>query len=390
MKEIKPNSTFFTFNAPVIDPTLPKVFEVRGHSWVNYGNDNLYPNLQITPLYNASAMNRSCITSKHIYTVGEGLLTKNPDMEYILKRANEIEGWNDIFTKVALDYIIYGGFALNIIWNELGDKIVNMYHVDFNTVRSGHIDKETDRVEFYYYSADWAKYKKDIYKPKAYKSFSPAQADLYPNQILYFFDHNPGNIFYPTCSYSGSLTDISLDVSIASFHYYNLQNGLSPSLFISMNNGIPSPEERQDIYAELASSFSGVEGAGKFFLAFSQDKEHATEVTPIESANDDYYLLLENRITSRILTGHRITSPLLLGIKDNGGSSLSNNKDEILVASNHFNATVIKPMQKVLLKVFDRLVSYYGYPDTELYIKPLNLFDENGEQVGEATVDAQA
>ena len=43
MKEIKPNSTFFTFNSPVIDPTLPKVFEVRGHSWVNYGDNNLEP-----------------------------------------------------------------------------------------------------------------------------------------------------------------------------------------------------------------------------------------------------------------------------------------------------------------------------------------------------------
>jgi hypothetical protein len=388
MKETKPNSTFFTFNSPVIDPTLPKIFEVRGHSWVNYGESNLYPNMQITPLFNGSAMNKSCITSKHIYTVGEGLETKNPDLEYVLKRANEIEGWNDIFIKASLDYIIYGGFSLNIIWNQTGDKIIDMYHVDFNTVRSGHIDKDTDRVEWYYYSADWSKYKKDIYKPKAYKSFSPAQADLYPNQVLYFFDHNPGSIFYPVPSYSGSLTDISLDISIASFHYYNLQQGLSPSLFVSMNNGIPSPEERQDIYAELASSFSGVEGAGKFFLAFSQDKEHATEITPIESANSEYYLTLENRITSRILTGHRITSPLLLGIKDAGGSSLSNNKDEILVASNHFNATVIKPMQKILLKVFDRLMGYYGY-DTTLYIKPLNLFDENNEQIGEAAVDAQ-
>ncbi|CAB4157545.1 portal vertex protein [uncultured Caudovirales phage] len=388
MKEFNPNAKFFAFNAPVIDPTLPKIFESRGQSWVWYGNDNLFPNLQVTPLYNGSAINRSCITSKHIYTIGEGLETKNKDLEYVLKRANETEGWNDIFAKAALDYILYGGLCLNIIWNQLGDKIVDMYHVDFNTVRSGHIDRETDKVEWYYYSADWGRYKKDIYRPKAFKSFSPSQADLYPNQLLYFFDHSPSNIFYPVPSYSGSLTDISLDISVASFHYYNLQNGLSPSLFISMNNGIPAPEERQDIYQELASSFSGVENVGKFFLSFSDSKENGTEITPIDSANDDYYLTLENRITSRILTGHRITSPLLLGIKDSGGSSLSNNKDEILVASNHFNATVIKPIQKVLLKVFDRLLHYYGY-DTDLYIKPLNLFDEDNQQIGEATVDAQ-
>lgn len=72
-----PKSTLHKFNQQVPDPTLPKIFEIRGHSWINYGVDNLYPNALITPLYNGSAMNRTCITSKHIYTVGEGLRTKD-------------------------------------------------------------------------------------------------------------------------------------------------------------------------------------------------------------------------------------------------------------------------------------------------------------------------
>jgi hypothetical protein len=386
----KTNINFHKFSQLVPDPTLPKVFEVRGHSWINYGVDNLYPNALITPLYNGSAMNRSCINSKQIYTVGEGLRTKDETLEYVLKRANtKFEGWNEIFMKASLDYIIFGGFALNIIWSEDGTTITDIYNLDFNDIRSGHINLETDEVDFYYYSADWTKYKKDIYKPKAFRAFDPACADLYPNQILYFFLHTPGQKYYPVPSYSGSLTDIQVDVSISSFHYYNLQNGLNPSLFVQMHDGIPSPEERQDIYQNLAASFSGVEGAGKFFLSFATDKDHATEITPIEGANDDYYITLENRISSRILTGHRITSPLLLGIKDIGGAGLSNNKDEILVASQHFNATVIAPIQKVLLKVFDRLMYYYGY-DTELYIEPLRLFDDNNQKIGDAAVDANA
>jgi len=384
----KTNINFHKFSQQVPDPTLPKVFEVRGHSWVSYGIDNLYPNALITPLYNGSAMNRSCVNSKQIYTVGEGLRTKDQSLEYVLKRANsKMEGWNEVFDRASLDYIIYGGFALNIIWNQTGDKIMEIYNLDFNDIRSGHINPETDEVDFYYYSADWAKYKKDIYKPKAFRAFDPAQADLYPNQILYFFLHTPGQKYYPLPSYSGSLTDIQVDVSISSFHYFNLMNGLNPSLFVQMMDGIPSPEERQDIYQNLAASFSGVEGAGKFFLSFCNGPDTKTEITPIEGANDEYYITLEQRISSRILTGHRITSPLLLGIKDTGGSSLSNNKDEILVASEHFNTTVIKPIQKVLLKAFDRLLYYYGY-DTELYIEPLRLFNEDNQQIGEAQIDA--
>lgn len=386
---VQSKSTFHRFSLEVPDPTLPKIFERRGQEWVNYGENNLYPNDLVTPLYNGSAMNRSCITSKQLYSIGEGLKTVNGDLDYVLKRANtDRETWNDVFARFALDYIIYGGAALNIIWSEDGEKITDIYNFDFNDIRSGHIDPDTDKVEYYYYSADWRKYKKHIYKPKAIKAFDPAQALDHPNQILYFKDYNPSQKYYPLPSYSGSLTDIQLDVSIASFHYYNLQNGLNPSLFIQMFNGIPSPEERQDIYQELASSFSGVEGSGKFFLSFANDKESGTEITPIDGANDDYYVGLEQRISSRILTGHRITSPLLLGIKDIGGQGLGNNANEILVASQHFTKTVVEPIQRKLLHVFDKLMYYYGY-DTELYIVPLNLFNEDGEQVGETSVTAQ-
>lgn len=388
-KENKPKvaSTFQKFSLEVPDPTLPRVYEVRGESWVRYGTDNLYPNNLITPLYNGSAMNRSCIVSKHIATIGEGLRCKNPDLDYVLKRANPMESWNDIFNKAALDYIIYGGFALNIIWSRDGETITDMYNMDFNDIRSGHIDYDTDRVEWYYYSADWSKTKRDIFKPKAFKSFDPARAGEYPNQILYFFQHNPGQKYYPLPQYSGSLSDIQVDVSISSFHYWNLMNGLNPSMVIQFHDGMPSPEERQDIYQEIASNFSGVDNVGRFFLAFASSKDHNMEVTPIESANDEYYITLESRITSRILTGHRITSPLLLGIKDLGAGGFTNNKDEIIVAYQHFISTVVQPDQAVMLKVFDRLISYYGY-DTELYIEPKKLFNEDGVAVGPAAVDS--
>jgi hypothetical protein len=383
------NTSFLKFSREVPDPTLPAIFEVRGHSWVNYGIDNLYVQNIVTPIYNGSSMVRTCVNSKQTYTVGEGLRTKNPDLEYVLKRANgDLESWTDIFSRSALDYIIYGGFALQIIWDETGTTITDIYNMDFGDIRSGHYDKETDRVEWYYYSADWSKYKKDIYKPKAIKAFDPNTAHLYPRQLLYARNYQPGNKYYPLPSYAGALTAANVDVMIDSFHWFNLQNGLAPSLFISMNNGIPDPETRQDIYDELASSFSGVEGAGKFFLSFANDKEHGTEVTPIDAANSDYYVTLSQRISQQILTGMMITSPLLLGIKDIGGAGLSNNKDEILVASQHFNSTVIVPIQKYMLKIFDKLMHYYGYPNNELYIEPLRLFNEDGLQVGEASVDA--
>ncbi len=123
-------------------------------------------------------------------------------------------------------------------------------------------------------------------------------------------------------------------------------------------------------------AYRGSENAGKAFIAFSQDKEHAPDIVPIPSANDNYYVNLESRVTTRILTGHRITSPLLLGLYHEGGVGLGSNKDEILVAYEHFVATVVKPIQKSLLRVFDNLFSYYGY-DSALFIEPNKIFEAN-------------
>ena len=143
----------------------------------------------------------------------------------------------------------------------------------------------------------------------------------------------------------------------------------------NLENGIPSPEERRDVYQEIEKTFTGTENAGRFFLAFSEPGKEL-EVTPIDSANDDYYLLLEERISSRILTAHRITSPLLLGIKDSAG--FSNNSEEIKVAYAHFEGTVITPKRKKIISGFGYMLKLAGF-NVAIKIKPNKLVNE--EQV---------
>jgi hypothetical protein len=360
----------------VPNPTVPQVFKVRGYPWMSYGVDNAYPQY-ITELYTKSAINRTALISKSIGVVGQGLRTKDPSLEYVLNRINDEESWNEVFEKAATDYEIYSGIALNIVWNSTGDKIHSIYHIPFPDVRSGDIDPTTDKTEIYYYSSNWAKFRRNT--PISYQSFDPTKALEFPSQILYYFDYSPGSRYYPVPSYSGSCSDIQIDIETSTFHLSNLANGLNPSLWINFNDGIPDPEAQQDLYQNIGSAFSGVENTGKFFATFSRSKDSAPEVTPIQSVNDEYYITLETRVTTRILTGHRITSPLLLGLYHEGGSGLGSNKDEIVVAYNHFQATVLNPDIKALLKPFDKLMKYYGY-DTKLYVEPLRLFEATATQ----------
>jgi hypothetical protein len=144
-------------------------------------------------------------------------------------------------------------------------------------------------------------------------------------------------------------------------------------MVINFRNGVPTNEERQIIYKEIEDSFSGEYNAGKYMLLFSEPGKEA-QITPIESSNDSYYTTLETRISSRILTAHRITSPLLLGIRD--GSGLGSNRDEIITAYAHFFSTVCQPIQKKLVKEMQFVTTLMGYGmDLEIEQSTLNFDD---------------
>lgn len=348
---------------------LPKVSEVRGKEWMKFGDKNLFPQ-ELIELYNTSAMHATAVNAITDGITGEGIKTVGG--EYVNMQGETLD---DVFEKIALDYVLFGGYALNVVWNKEGNRIVEIYHLPMANVRSGK-ENEDAEVDHYYYSTNWSNIRK--YEPKAYKSFDPTdnKGDN-ASQIYYVFDYQPGQQYYPLPSYTGALTDIDLDARISRFHNQNLKQGLNPSMFIQFRSGIPTPEERRDIYREIDQTFSGEENAGRFFLSFSRPGEEM-QIEPIQGSADTYYVTLEERITSRILTSHRITSPLLLGIKD--ASGFSNNADEIKVAYNHFQGTVVEPKQKTILKSLGFILRFHGL-NVAMEVEPNKILPTVEEEI---------
>ena len=343
---------------------LPDIKEVRGKEYMYYGNLNLFPQ-SLIELYDTSAMHHTCIDAITAGIVGDGIEIIGD--EYVNQKGETVD---EIFEKVSLDYTLYNGYAINVVWNKERTKIAEMYHLPFANVRSGKPNEE-DEVEEYMYSADWANLRK--YPYQTYKAFDTTdnKGDN-ASQVFYFYNYTPGNQVYPLPNYVAAMNDISLDAQVSRFHANNIANGLAPSMFVQFRNGVPSPEERRDVYKEIEKTFTGTENAGRFFLAFSEPGKEM-QVTPIDSANDDYYLLLEQRISSRILTAHRITSPLLLGIKD--GAGFSSNADEIKVAYAHFEGTVVEPKRKKIVSGFGYMLRLAGY-NVGIKIRPNKLVNE--------------
>ncbi len=341
---------------------LPAIKEVRGKDYMSFGADNLFPQLLID-LYDNSAMHHTCVDAIKEGILGEGLETIGD--EYINTAGESID---EILEKITLDYALYQGYSINVIWNKEGTGIAEIYHLPFANVRSGKRDEE-DKVIEYMYSSNWANLRK--YPFETYKCFDATdnKGDN-ASQVYYCFNYTPGNEVYPLPGYVGALNDINLDHRISVFHNSNISQNLMPSMIIKMNNGIPTPEAQREIYREIQNTFSSESNAGKFFLTFSDGSERAMDVQTIDASNDDYYITLEQRISSRILTSHRITSPLLLGIKD--ASGFSNNADEIAVAYAHFEGTVIEPKRKKILSSFGYILKLAGY-NVKMKIKPNRL-----------------
>ncbi len=346
------------------EAALPVIKAVRGKDYVFYGEDNLYP-AEIIKMYDTSAIHHTCVDAIKDGFFGEGIELIGD--EYINTNGETID---DIFEKITLDYTLYQGYALNVIWNKEGSAIAEIYHLPFSNVRSGKMD-ENDQVNEYFYSSDWANLRKN--KEVSYRSFDPTDnKGSNASQIFYYFNYTPGNDSYPLPSYVAATNDITLDAKVSRYHVNNITNGLSPSLFISFRNGIPDPESRREVYRNIQETYASEENAGRFFLSFS-DADTAPEVTPIAAANDTFYVVLEERISSRILTAHRITSPLLLGIKDSAG--FSSNAEEIKVSYAHFEGTVVEPKRKKLTQSFGYILRLAGF-NIKIKVIPNRLIED--------------
>jgi hypothetical protein len=168
-------------------------------------------------------------------------------------------------------------------------------------------------------------------------------------------------------------------------------NGLSPSMLINFNNGTPNPQERELIEQRIAQKFSGSSNAGKFILAFNDNKESQAEITPVQLSDaHNQYQFLSDESQSKVLVAHRVVSPMLLGIKDQTG--LGNNAEEIKTASLLMDNTVIRPFQELLIDSFDNILAYNNIALNLYFItlQPLEFTDvdrsvQSDEEIEEET-----
>ena len=352
-------------NIQLTNEVQPSVKELSGQDWVQYGDNtyqNLYPNYLID-LYNNSATHAAVVNATAAMIAGDDLITEDStdlsqyvELKKFLASFNGHESAHDVLTKVAFDLKLQGSFALNIIWSKDRTKISEIYHVPIEKLRVGKPD-EMGRVNDYYISADWSQYRKKEYKPKRVAAFN--QNDRREgSQILYTGLYSPAMELYHTPDYVAATNWIQTDNLTSDFHLNNIANGFSGSYFINFSNGIPTQDEREHIEKQITKKFSGANNAGKFVLTFSDDANSRPEILPIQVSNaDKQYTVLNELCIQNIMIGHRVTSPMLLGVKTEGQLG---GRNELTQAYELYMNTVVKPYQNTILRAFKRLSAING------------------------------
>jgi hypothetical protein len=366
--------------------TSPSIVEQTNKDWVEYGADNNYYQYLID-LYYSSPTNNACIKGKADMIYGYG-----PE---VVKADRHLKGYLDFKTifqneevkKCTMDLTMLGMCAFQIVKSKDGKKYVRAYHFPMQTLRP---QKANDKgeIEKWYYCADWSKLKKGQ-KPKEFAAFGYDESAK--ECMLVIKPYSTGNFYFAPPDYQGGTQYCELEGEISNYHLNNIKNGLAPSMLINFNNGEPSEEIKDAIEAQINAKFGGSSNTGRAIVSFNESKDSAADITPVALSDAaDQYQFLSTECIDKILLAHRITSPLLFGVK-NSGNGFSSNAEELKTASILFDNIVIRPFQNLLIDGFNKVL-LKNEVMVDIYFKtlqPLEFVDLSGVAIDTTTKEKE-
>lgn len=334
---------------PQSELTLEK--KVSGKDYLYWGQDNRLPQ-ELFQLYLNCPIMSGIINGTVDFISGNEIVSQYD----IVNRDGET--MTDIVRKLAMDYELFGGFAIQII--NLPDK-KELYVLDMQRVRT---NEDETKI---YYCKNWGQYGSKII---SYDVFNPTLNQ--PNSVLLYKGHISRDC-YPIPRYIGALDSIRTSCEIGKFHLNNILNNLSSSAIINFNNGVPSEEVQKDIERRVNDKFSGTENAGRTIVTFNDSKENAVTVERLnEDRMDEKFNTLSKSVTQEIFISFRAT-PELFGFSSEGNGF---SKTEFLESFELYYKTVVKPIQNDIVRVFEKI---YNQPNIIQFV-PFEIENKGGDQ----------
>jgi hypothetical protein len=364
----------------------PEIKEVSGKKWVLNGDKNSFYQV-IIDAYNGSPTNSAIIDSYSQFIYGKGLTSKD--------KARKPSEWAAIISlvskkdlrKICKDFEMFGEASLEVKY--LNGKIQRCFHVAKQRIAPEVANEEGD-ITGYYYSYDFANVNK--YKPERIDAFGYGEGMGERSEIYIIRDYQVGQFYYSNPSYVSGISWAKMEEEISNYSINHIQKGLSFGHIINMNAGVQeSIETIQENTRQIRNHLTGSQNAGAFFLNWNDNKDSEITISALEvsDAHQQYqYLSAEAR--QQLCTAHKLTSPMLVGVKESSG--FSSNAEEIKVGFEELMINVIRPKQEIILDGLMEIFAVNGITlDLQfesLRAEDLAIADATNAGIDKATSDA--
>lgn len=344
------------------DEVIPQLVETDSvKDYVLYGKDNQYPEY-LYGLYNDVSTLKTIIEGTADYVIGDAVKCNIKGFETQINTKGDT--LRELVRLCARDYLLYGGYAIQIIRNKVGD-VRELYYMDFRYIRS------SKKNDMFWYSEDFSKKYVRGNKTVVYPKFIPNAREV-ASSILYV--SNNKSTTYPIPRYSGSIKACEMERAIDTYQLSSIENGFGGSYIINFLNGIPTDEVKAEIEKNVNEKFCGASNAGRVLINFANSKDNATTLQKLDTTDfGEKYKAAAERAKNQIFTAFRAI-PQLFG---DMSAATGFNSQEFTESFKVFNRTVCKPIQQTICDSIDRI---FG-TDNSANITPFSLEDETEDVV---------
>ena len=337
----------------------------QGSRYVTWGEGNLYPNF-LFDLYQKCSTLQTVINGTVDFVCGDKINNLTKWQKYCNRNCETID---EIIRQLAIDILIYGGGALNIINNRLGEP-VEIYNIDFKNLRS---DKKN---HMFYFSEKFGKPLSEVtgrfYSNATVTAIPAFDKDANNPSSVIYFKLNGKYSTYPNPIWSAAATAAATEKKISEYHLNAISNGFASNCIINLNNGVPTDEVKEEIEELLNDKYSGSENAGRPFILYNIDKDHSAEVQRLDLEDfGDRYDSLAKWTRQQIFTAFR-ANPNLFGINTESNGFA---QEDFESPFKLFNKTVVSPIQKAISGIFTKLTG----DEDAISFEPFKISFEKGE-----------
>jgi hypothetical protein len=363
----------------------PEIKEVSGKKWVLNGDKNSFYQT-IIDAYNGSPTNSAIIDSYSQFIYGKGLTsngkTKKPsEWAAIMSLVSKKD-----LRKICKDFEMFGESSIEVKY--INNKIQRCFHIAKQRIAPEVANEEGD-ITGYYYSYDFANVNK--YKPERFDAFGFGEGLGERSEIYIIRDYQVGQFYYSNPSYVSGISWAKMEEEISNYSINHIQKGLSFGHIINMNCGVQeSAETIQENTRQIRNHLTGSQNAGAFFLNWNDNKDSEITISALEVSDaHQQYAYLSTEARQQLCTAHKLTSPMLVGVKE--ASGFSSNAEEIKVGFEELMINVIRPKQEIIL---DGLMEIFAVNGITLDLQFESLRAEDvvesvtGETIQEVANDA--